>query len=88
MLLCPSDYGDCVPVRHLLRDVLARHVFSPAIDRVTSPEYINGKILAYVRKNPSIRELSQKAFVYADSFEEFVALINESNDPAEVKQIR
>ncbi len=92
ILLCPPDYGDCLPVRHLLREVLARHVFLPAVELVTSPFYINSKILSYIK---SLKEIERKgtgraesAFVYADSFEDFLRLIDNANDASELKQIR
>ncbi len=88
ILLCKEDYGNCKPVRHLLREVLSRHVLFPAIDLVTDPEYINAKVLSYIRKHQSLRELSRRRFVYADSFEEFVELIAGSSDAEEIRQIR
>lgn len=42
--LWPKSFGKCAPVRHLLRELLARHVFLPAINMVTSPEFINSKV--------------------------------------------
>ena len=88
IFVLPPSYGTCLPVRHLVREILARHLFSPAIDLVTSPDFINAKILAYIQKNQSVREISRKTFVYADSFEEFVALISDTSDVNEVRQMR
>ncbi len=82
ILLCREDYGNCKPVRHLLKEVgtererqtdrqmpvssrgfcvpspipayfkvLSRHVLYPAIDLVTDPEYINTKVLSYIKKH-------------------------------------
>ena len=88
ILICPPDYGQAIPVRHLLRELLARHVFAPAIDKITHPAYINSKIISFIKKNQSVRELSQKTFTYADSYEEFLKLINTTVDVNEITQIR
>ena len=88
IVLFPPDYSQCIPIRHILKEVFARHVLLPAIDKVTNPEYINTKVLAYIKQNQSIRELSEKTFTYADSYEDFITLISSTNDPNEVKQIR
>ncbi len=101
VILCKEDYANCKPIRHLLREVLSRHVLSPAVELVTDPEYINSKVLAYIRKKQSRGELGGAAaaagggggrrrasFVYADSFEDFVDLIGGCADVDELRQIR
>ena len=88
ILLFPADYSRCIPARHFIREVLSRHVLHSAVQKITNPAWINGKILSYVKKHQSMRELSHKTFVYAESFEEFLVMINDTNDVNEIKQIR
>lgn len=88
LFLCPKSYGSCIPARHLLRELLARQILAPAINLVTSPEFINAKMLAYIQKNQSVREISVKTYQYAESFEDFISMINSTNDTNELKQIR
>ena len=88
LFLCPKSYGTCLPARHLLRELLARQVLAPAINLVTSPEFINSKVLAYIQKNQTVREMSVKTYQYAESFEDFVSMISSTNDTNELKQIR
>eukprot|EP00095_Tigriopus_kingsejongensis_P007816 snap_masked-scaffold204_size260821-processed-gene-1.8 protein:Tk07816 transcript:snap_masked-scaffold204_size260821-processed-gene-1.8-mRNA-1 annotation:"sorting nexin-25" len=88
IFLFPASYGSCLPIRHILREVFARHLLYPAVDLITNPDLINGKILAWIQKNQSVRELDKKTFIYADSFEEFVTMINNSHDIGEIKQMR
>lgn len=88
IFLFPASYGSCLPIRHILREVFARHLFYPAIDLITNPDSINIKILSWIQKNQSVKEMDKKTFIYADSFEEFVTMITTSNDIAEIKQMR
>lgn len=88
LFLCPKSYGSCIPARHLLRELIARQVLAPAINLITSPEFINSKVLAYIQKNQSVREMSVKTYQYAESFEDFISMINSTNDTSELKQIR
>ncbi|TRY71836.1 hypothetical protein TCAL_10392 [Tigriopus californicus] len=88
IFLFPSSYGSCLPIRHILREVFARHLLYPAIDLITNPDSINVKILSWIQKNQSVKEMDKKTFIYADSFEEFVTMITTTNDIAEIKQMR
>lgn len=51
ILLFPEDYAHCIPVRHFIKELLARIIFAPTIDKITDPAYINSKILGYIKKH-------------------------------------
>ncbi|KAF0304668.1 Sorting nexin-25 [Amphibalanus amphitrite] len=88
MILLPPDYSRCVPVRQLLRETLACHVFQPAIDLLCDPDFINQKVYEYVHHHQLWRELHQRTYTYAASYEDFIGIIQESNDVDELKHIR
>lgn len=58
------------------------------IDSVTEPDYINQSILAYLQKRETADEEKTRSYMYAANYEDFIKIINESNNIAELQQIR
>ncbi|XP_037094661.1 sorting nexin-25-like isoform X2 [Pollicipes pollicipes] len=88
MILLPADYSRCVPVRQLLREILACQVMQPTVDLLCDPDFINQKVYEYVHHHQLWRELHQRTYTYAASYEDFIRIIQESNDVDELKHIR
>jgi len=86
ILLCEDDYGDCTPVRHLLREVLSRHVLFPLVAMITDPVFINAKILAHLKKRKEAEEREKRPF--ADSLDELAAAVAAGDDPEELLRLR
>ena len=63
-------------------------VFQPAIDQLCDPDFINQKVYEYVHHHQLWRELHQRTYTYAASYEDFIGIIQESNDVDELKHIR
>lgn len=63
-------------------------MLKPLIDTLTDPDYINQKILSYIHQQQSAEELHRKTCEYADSFEDFMAMIKSTRDLEVLKRIR
>ena len=72
----------------LLKEILGRHVFYPLVDVVADPNFINVRILNWLQKNRMATEMRKKTFSYAKSYEEFMKIIEETNDVEDLKHIR
>ena len=52
------------------------------------PDYINQKILAYIKKQEKLMADTKRTYTYAASYEDFVKMINLSESLDELKQMR
>ncbi|KAG7200932.1 hypothetical protein KM043_003293 [Ampulex compressa] len=87
LFLLPRSYS-LSPVKYLLREILTCRVLKPAIDLVTDPDYINQKILSYIEQQQLAEAIHRKTYEYAESFEDFIRMINSWNDLEVLKHIR
>ncbi|XP_045616157.1 sorting nexin-25 isoform X1 [Procambarus clarkii] len=76
----PSEYSRCTPLRTLLKELLACKVFEPMIDRVCDPDWINQRLVSYLRQQHAAEELHRRTYMYAASYEDFITLIHDSTD--------
>ena len=63
-------------------------VFQVTIDMLCDPDYINQKILAYIKKQEKLMADTKRTYTYAATYEDFVKMINMSDSLEELKQMR
>ncbi|XP_011498521.1 PREDICTED: sorting nexin-25 [Ceratosolen solmsi marchali] len=76
------------PVISFLREVFTCKILKPVINTITDPDYINQKILLYIRQQQMAEALHRKTCEYADSFEDFILMIKSTRDLEVLKRIR
>ncbi|MPC38067.1 Sorting nexin-25 [Portunus trituberculatus] len=84
----PPEYSRCSPLRNLLKELLACKVFEPLIDRVCDPDWINQRLVAYLRQQQAAEELHRRTYMYAASYEDFITLIHDSTDVHDLEHLR
>ncbi|XP_076352448.1 sorting nexin snazarus isoform X1 [Tachypleus tridentatus] len=88
VLLLPSKYARCQPVRHLLREIFACKVVYPTVEMICDPDYINRKLVQYLKRQQAELEQHTKTYTYAKTFEDFVSMINQCIHIEDLKIIR
>lgn len=88
LILLPPAYARCDSHRHLLREIIATSVFKATVDLLCDPDYINEKILAYILQQEKLMADTKRTYTYAASYEDFVKMINASDNVDELKQMR
>ena len=102
LFLLPSTYTTCIGTRSTLREILSRHVFHVAIDRITNPRLINKTILDWIsnlyRRNEVFNEdtnvlanmngMKIENVINANSYEEYLAALMHCNDATILKKSR
>lgn len=63
-------------------------VFYPIIGLITSPDYINQKIVHYIETRLAAAAINKRSYEYAASFEEFLKIINSTQSSDELVLIR
>ena len=63
-------------------------VFEPMIDRVCDPDWINQRLVSYLRQQQAAEELHRRTYMYAASYEDFITLIHESTDIHDLEHLR
>ncbi|XP_042890697.1 sorting nexin-25-like isoform X2 [Penaeus japonicus] len=84
----PPEYSRCTPLRTLLKELLACKVFEPMIDRVCDPDWINQRLVSYLRQQQAAEELHRRTYMYAASYEDFITLIHDSTDIHDLEHLR
>lgn len=86
--LLSSQNSNSSPLRYLLREILAYTVFQPMFEVICDPDSINQTLLSYLESKEKLSESHKKDYAYAETYEEFIRLINTSQDIEVVKQLR
>ncbi len=86
-ILPPSD-AHCPALRYILREILANYVFLPTAESVCDPDYINQTLVMHLEDREKITETHKQQYAYAETYEEFIKLINTTHDVETLKQIR
>jgi sorting nexin-25 len=86
--LLSKENSDSAPLRVLLREILTYTVFQPMFERICDPDYINQTLLWYLESKEKLSESHKKDYAYAETYEEFIRLINTSQDIEHVKGLR
>lgn len=63
-------------------------VIQPTVDRLTDPDFINQKILDYIEQQRITAAMHKRTFEYANSYEDFLKMIQDSEDIEMLKNIR
>lgn len=89
VVFVPKIYLDIAPLRLLLREVLAVQVLYNMIETLSDPDFLNQKILDYLKGCEKEFEQRKKTkYAFAETFDDFVSVIKSSNDSEELKRIR
>ncbi|XP_043920860.1 sorting nexin-25 [Protopterus annectens] len=88
LCLIPSKDSYSHTLRIVLAEILATKVLKPMVDLLSDPDYINRMLLTQLEHREQVTEHHKKAYTYAPSYEEFVKLINGSNDIEFLKMLR
>ena len=87
-ILLPEDERNDEVLRGLLREVLAFDVLYPSINSICDPDYINQSLLNWIEYRESVATAQKRTYAYAKNYEEFIQMINDSDDVEQLKQIR
>ncbi|ALC48615.1 snz, partial [Drosophila busckii] len=87
ILLLPRGYS-LPPLKVLLSELLSFKIFFPMIKMLTSPDYINQKVVQNIETRLAAAAISKRSYEYAASFEEFLKIINNSGNLEELSLIR
>lgn len=63
-------------------------VLYPFIDNISDPDYFNRKVVEYIEAQKIAVTMHRKTFEYANSFEDFLKMIQKSDDVDLLKRIR
>lgn len=63
-------------------------VLFPFIDNITDPDYFNRKVIEYVETQKIAATMHRRTFEYANSFEDFLKMIQKTEDIEMLKGIR
>jgi hypothetical protein len=55
---------------------------------LSDPDYINEKILSYIKQQEKLMADTKRTYTYAASYEDFVKMINSSTSADQLKQMR
>ncbi|XP_076054361.1 sorting nexin-25-like isoform X3 [Oratosquilla oratoria] len=83
----PPEYSKCTPLKTLLKELLACQVFEPLVDRICDPDWINQRLVLYLRQQQAAEELHRRTYMYAASYEDFITLIHDSTDVHDLKHL-
>ncbi|XP_069965962.1 sorting nexin-25 isoform X1 [Bactrocera oleae] len=87
ILLLPRGYS-LPPLKMLLSEILSYKIFFPLIKMLTSPDYINQKIVQNIETRLAAAAISKRSYEYAASFEDFLKIINNAGNLEELSLIR
>ncbi|KAL9873685.1 sorting nexin-25 isoform X2 [Glossina fuscipes] len=87
IVLLPRGYS-LPPLKVLLCEILSYKILFPLIKTLTSPDYINQKIVQNIESRLAAAAISKRSYEYAASFEEFLKIINNSGNLEELSLIR
>lgn len=63
-------------------------VLEPLIDRVCDPDWINMRLVSYLRQQQAAEELHRRTYMYAATYEDFITLIHDSTDVHDLQHLR
>ena len=85
----PKVYLDIPPLQSLLREVVAVQVLYNLIETLADPDFVNNKILDYLKScEKELEQRKKTKYAFAETFDHFVAMIRSSTDGEELKRIR
>jgi hypothetical protein len=82
-----KNYFKNKAVRAMLREILLNKVIHPSIELISDPDYLNEKLLNYLKARESLQLNLNRKFSQSGSFEELLKTIKASNSIDELKQL-
>ena len=86
--LLPAHDSNCPALRYILREIVAGSLFLGTAESVCDPDYINQTIAYYLEDREKIVESHKQQYAYAETYEDFIKMINTTTDVDTLKQIR
>ena len=68
--------------------MLAYDILYPTVSSISEPDYINQSLLNWIEYRESVATAQKRTYAYAKNYEEFIKMIDESDDVEQLKQIR
>ncbi|GFY74677.1 sorting nexin-25 [Trichonephila inaurata madagascariensis] len=84
----PPEYLRNKQLRCLLREVFTVLVFYPVIDKLCDPDFINMKLVSYLKQLQLQAEKHRRTYEYAATYEDFIKMIQECNDVEDLQRMR
>lgn len=84
----PKYYTNNIPLHTLLREICSVQILFNSINFICDPDYINQKIFEYFKWLTSENEKRRKVYAYAETYEEFIKMINKCNDVDDLKRMK
>ena len=86
--LLPESDSNCLLMRYIIREVIASYIFLVTAESVCDPDYINQTLVIYLEDREKNTETRKQQYAYAETYEEFIKMINTTSDIETLKQIR
>jgi sorting nexin-25 len=86
--LLPEQNSNCPGMRCLLREVLTFSVFQPLAEMICDPDYINQTLLIHLEAKEELAAKHKPRYAYAETYEDFIRMINTCNSVETLKQMR
>lgn len=87
MFLLPRSYS-LPPAKYFLREVLACKVLNEAVDILCDPDFFNQHVITYIESQKVANLMHRKTFEYANTFEDFLKIIQKTDDVETLKGFR
>lgn len=87
-ILLPKHYCHSKPLRDLLREIISVQILLNGINLICDSHYLNQKLLDYLKWQKIQLERHQKTYAYAETYEDFIKMINHCCDIEDLKRIR
>ncbi|XP_017769839.1 PREDICTED: sorting nexin-25 isoform X2 [Nicrophorus vespilloides] len=87
MFLLPRSYS-LPPAKYFLREILACRVLYTLVNNITDPDFFNQYVIVYIESQKVANLMHRKTFEYANTFEEFLKIIQKTDDLEILKRFR
>lgn len=71
-----------------MREVIAGSLILATAESICDPDYINQTLVLYLEDREKITETQKQKYAYAETYEDFIKMINSATDIETLKQIR
>lgn len=88
--LLPDSDSQCDAMRFILREILASSLILGTAETICDPDYINQTLVYYLEDRVKIppNEKQKQRYAYAETYEDFIKMINNTTDIETLKQLR
>ena len=86
--LLPESNSKCAIARYIMREVIAGSLILATAESICDPDYINQTLVLYLEDREKITETQKQKYAYAETYEDFIKMINSATDIETLKQIR